>query len=110
MLIKYGFNVQAGGRVLNPTAVFCNDRNAYYAMLSEADTGTDEGLEKWCLYVLGGIRNELEKVDRLTQYSYLQENPASRPGVRQIAPAIHCAGRSGAQHGHRQRQLPRCRR
>lgn len=73
MLIKYGFNVQAGGRVLNPTAVFCNDRNAYYAMLSEADAGTDEGLEKWCLYVLGGIRSELEKVDRLTQYSYLQE-------------------------------------
>jgi len=73
MLIKYGFNVQAGGRVLNPTAVFCNDRNAYYAMLSMADTGTDEGLEKWCLYVLGGIRNELEKVDRITQYSYLQE-------------------------------------
>jgi len=73
MLIKYGFNVQAGGRVLNPTAVFCNDRNAYYAMLAEADKGTDEGLEKWCLYVLGGIRNELEKVDRLTQYSYLQE-------------------------------------
>ncbi len=25
LLIKYGFNVQAGGRVLNPTAVFCND-------------------------------------------------------------------------------------
>ena len=45
VLIKYGFNVQAGGRVLNPTAVFCNDRNAYYAMLSEADKGTDEGLE-----------------------------------------------------------------
>jgi Fic family protein len=32
MLIKYGFNMKAGGRVLNPTAVFCNDRERYYAM------------------------------------------------------------------------------
>ena len=73
MLIKYGFNVQAGGRVLNPTAVFCNDRSAYYAKLAAADRGTDEGLEEWCLYVLGGVRSELEKVDRITQYDYLQE-------------------------------------
>lgn len=73
MLIKYGFNVQAGGRVLNPTAVFCNDRNAYYNMLTAADSGTDKGLETWCLYVLGGIRDELQKVDRITQYDYLQE-------------------------------------
>lgn len=73
MLIKYGFNVQAGGRVLNPTAVFCNDRNAYYANLSRADTGTDEGLEAWCLYVLSGIRDELQKVDRLTRYDYLRD-------------------------------------
>lgn len=73
MLIKYGFNVQAGGRVLNPTAVFCNDRNAYYANLSEADTGRDAGLEAWCLYVLAGIRDELQKVDRLTHYDYLRD-------------------------------------
>lgn len=73
MLIKYGFNVQVGGRVLNPTAVFCNDRNAYYAMLATADAGTDEGLQTWCLYVLSGIRDELQKVDRLTRYAYLRD-------------------------------------
>jgi Fic family protein len=73
MMIKYGFNVQTGGRVLNPTAVFCNDRDAYYTMLSGADTGTDEGLEAWCLYVLSGIRDELQKVDRLTRYDYLKD-------------------------------------
>jgi Fic family protein len=72
MLIKYGFNVKAGGRVLNPTAVFCNDRSIYYDKLSAADAGTDEGIEAWCLYVLGGIRDELGKVDRITQYPYLQ--------------------------------------
>ncbi|HRH15498.1 MAG TPA: Fic family protein [Azonexus sp.] len=74
MLIKYGFNVQAGGRVLNPTAVFCNDRNAYYANLSQADTGTDEGLAAWCLYVLGGIRDELRKIDRITRYDDLRDH------------------------------------
>ncbi|OHY65380.1 cell filamentation protein Fic [Pluralibacter gergoviae] len=71
LLIKYGFNVQAGGRVLNPTAVFCNDRERYYTMLGEADKGTEEGLERWCLYVLSGISVELKKVDQLTNLSFL---------------------------------------
>ena len=73
-LIKYGFNVRAGGRVLNPTAVFCNDRDKYYAMLAQADTGTVAGLEAWCAYVLQGILEELKKVDRLTDYSWLHMN------------------------------------
>lgn len=73
MLIKYGFNVQAGGRVLNPTAVFCNDRNAYNDRLSDADIGGDANLERWCMYVLGGIKDELHKVDRITDYSYLKD-------------------------------------
>lgn len=73
LLIKYGFNVQAGGRVLNPTAVFCNNREHYYAMLSEADTGTDQALEDWCLYVLSGISAELKKVDQLTNHAFLSK-------------------------------------
>ncbi|ECV5252527.1 Fic family protein [Salmonella enterica subsp. enterica] len=73
LLIKYGFNVQAGGRVLNPTALFCNDRERYYAMLSLADKGTEQGLEEWCLYVLSGISSELKKVDQLTSHAFLSE-------------------------------------
>lgn len=79
LLMKYGFNVSTGGRVLNPTAVFCNDRERYYSMLATADTGIKEGLEAWCIYVLEGIRDELAKVDRLTNYAYLKQsilNPA----------------------------------
>lgn len=83
LLIKYGFNVQAGGRVLNPTAVFCNDRDRYYAMLGQADTGTLEGREAWCVYVLSGMLDELRKVDRLTDASYLIE--------RILTPALHYA-------------------
>ncbi len=73
LLIKYHFNVRTGGRVLNPTAVFCNDRDQYYQMLALADSGTVEGMEAWCVYVLQGILDELRKVDQLAEFSYLQE-------------------------------------
>jgi len=73
MMIKYGFNVQTGGRVLNPTAVFCNDRDLYYTMLAHADTGQPEKLEGWCVYVLQGVLEELRKVDQLTDARYLND-------------------------------------
>jgi Fic family protein len=74
LLMKYGFNVHTGGRVLNPTAVFCNDRERYYTMLGVADTGTKAGLETWCVYVLEGVKDEIAKVDRLTDYAYLKHS------------------------------------
>lgn len=83
LLIKYGFNVQTGGRVLNPTAVFCNDRDRYYSMLAHADSGALEGREAWCIYVLQGMLTELRKVDRLTDMAYLTD--------RILTPALHYA-------------------
>jgi Fic family protein len=71
LMIKYGFNVKAGERVLNPTAVFCSDRDHYYAMLAQADTGTLSDLEQWSTYVLRGVLAELKKVDQLTRYDFL---------------------------------------
>lgn len=71
MLIKYGFNVKEG-KILNPTAVFCNDRNRYYLELSKADLGTDEGLLGWCDYVLTGVLEEVEKVNKLLDFKYLR--------------------------------------
>jgi len=41
LLIKFGFNVK-NGQLINPTAVFCNDRDLYYEKLAMADSGTDE--------------------------------------------------------------------
>lgn len=73
MLVKLGFNV-ATGRILNPTAVFCNDRNKYYDYLSEADTGTPEGIENWCIYVLKGLEEEIEKIDQLLDFDFLKTN------------------------------------
>ncbi|OEZ94667.1 Fic/DOC family protein [Duganella phyllosphaerae] len=73
LLIKYGFNVKSG-RVLNPTAIFCNDRERYYEMLGTADTGTTSVIDAWCTYVLEGVLTELRKVDRLTQYDYIEKH------------------------------------
>ncbi len=72
MLVKTGFNVNVG-RIINPTAVFCSNRNDYYTKLSEADKGTDEGILTWVEYVLKGLKEEIEKIDRLSDYNFLKK-------------------------------------
>ncbi len=71
MLVKTGFNVNIG-RIINPTAVFCSNRNDYYKYLSKADLGTDAGILEWCEYVLTGLKDEIEKIDKLSDYEYLK--------------------------------------
>jgi Fic family protein len=80
MLVKEGFNVDVG-RILNPTAVFCSNRRNYYRYLSLADTGTDKGILSWCEYVLKGLKDEIEKIDRLLDHNYLK-NEILLPAVR----------------------------
>ncbi len=71
MMIRLGFNVSKG-RILNPAAVFCSDRNTYYQKLSEADAGTESGILSWCKYVLKGLKDEIEKIDKLLDYDFLK--------------------------------------
>lgn len=71
MLVKSGLNINAG-RIINPTAVFCSNRNVYYDMLSKADSGENSGILEWCEYVLKGLKEEIEKVDKLSDYTYLK--------------------------------------
>lgn len=71
MLVKTGFNVNVG-RIINPTAVFCSNRNDYYNNLSLADTGTDQGILAWSEYVLKGLKEEIEKIDKLSEYDFLR--------------------------------------
>lgn len=71
MLVKQGFNVHVG-RIINPTAVFCSNRNEYYKFLSLADEGAKDGLLFWCEYVLKGLKEEIEKIDKLLDYNYLK--------------------------------------
>ena len=63
LLVKQEFHVDTG-RILNPTAVFCNDRDQYYQFLSGADSGQEKGIAAWCEYVLSGLKQEIEKIDR----------------------------------------------
>jgi Fic family protein len=70
LLIKQGFQVKTG-RILNLTAIFCMDRNKYYDMLGLADTGEEEKVLIWCEYVLSGLKEEIEKIDRLLDLKYM---------------------------------------
>jgi len=72
MLVKYGFKVHIGGRIINPTAVFCSDREKYYSYLSVADKGSDDNLLSWCEYVLAGLREEISKIDKLLDSKFLE--------------------------------------
>lgn len=72
MLVKLGFNVNVG-RIVNPTAIFCSNRDDYYRYLSLADTGTKEGVLAWCEYVMKGLKEEIEKIDKLLDYEYLRK-------------------------------------
>ncbi len=87
MLIRAGFRVNIAGRIVNPTAIFCSNRDEYYRYLSEADKGTNEGMESWCTYVLSGLLEEIKKVDQLCDYEYLRTSI--------LLPAIEDAKKNG---------------
>jgi len=74
MLLYQEFSVAAVNRILNPTAIFCNDRATYIKNLVIADKGTDEDLTIWCEYVINGLKVEIEKVNSLTDYNYVKKN------------------------------------
>ena len=71
MMIKMGFKVN-NGRILNPTAVFCGDRDAYYDALQMADKGSDEGILAWVEYVLSGLNDEISKIDNLLEFDFVR--------------------------------------
>lgn len=73
MLLKYGFG-KATERLVNPVAIFCEDRNKYVAALGRADKGDKEGVLDWCSYMLSGLKREVERLSRLADYEYLKKN------------------------------------
>ncbi len=72
MLVKQGFNIKYG-KLINPTAIFCLDRDLYNEKLSIADEGNQESLSEWCEFVLTGLRSEIEKIDKLLDYRFFRE-------------------------------------
>lgn len=74
MLTKQRFIDQKGFRLLNPSAVFCMDRQKYYDMLSLADEGSEENILNWCEYVLEGLKTEIDKIDKLLDVNFAVPN------------------------------------
>ena len=72
MLVKQGFNIK-NGKLINPTAIFCLDRDLYNEKLSKADKGNESGLTEWCEFVLKGLKIEIEKIDKLLNYIFFKE-------------------------------------
>lgn len=70
MLKQYGFDMVY---LLNPSAVFCIDREKYFEKLQIADKGTDDAYLEWCEYVLEGLNCEMKKIIRLLDCVYLNK-------------------------------------
>lgn len=73
MLITYGF-LKRQQTLLNPSSIFCMDRQRYYKMLAAADTGSRTALEAWCNYVASGILDEFSKTLRLLDRDFAVQN------------------------------------
>ena len=71
LLLKFVFKSRE--RIINPVAVFCSNRDAYYNFLSKADHNGESGIIDWVTYMLTGLKTEIEKIDKLTDYSTLKK-------------------------------------
>jgi len=75
-----GYGVRRG-QILNPTAVFYADRQQYYDRLNAADSGDNTSLVQWADYFLGGLVDEIKKIDRLLDRRFMLDkllNPILR--------------------------------
>jgi len=83
MLAKCGYIDKDGARLLDPAAVFGNNKFTYYDMLAGADDLSEQGLVEWCEYMLMGLVDEVAKIDKLLDGDFTKK--------RIIIPAIEYA-------------------
>nr|WP_243752058.1 Fic family protein [Leucobacter weissii] len=74
MLRRHGFVSPIGLRAVNPTAVFGNDRDGYYAALAAADNLTNQGTVEWCTFFVRGIHTDLERLSKLQDFDFVQNS------------------------------------
>ncbi len=72
-LIKMWFQVKKW-RIINSSAIFYSNRQKYYDMLAKADSLKDNDILSWCEYFLLWLKNEIEKIDSLLQWTYVRSN------------------------------------
>lgn len=71
LIIKL-FNVQS--RVINPSAVFYENRDEYYKNLSIADSLKDKDVLIWVEYFLSGLKTSITKLDQLSNLTFCQND------------------------------------
>lgn len=87
MMAKQGFIDSTGVRVLNPTAVFGSNRDEYYDYLARADSLKEKDVIAWAEYMLGGVKSDLDKVEKLQDAKYVR--------TKIIVPALKTAHEKG---------------
>ena len=83
MLRRHGFVSPFGYRTVNPPAVFGNDRDGYYASLAAADDLSNEGTVAWCTFFVRGIYDDMERLTRLQDRSFV-EDELTGPALRRL--------------------------
>lgn len=92
MLVSLGFTAATGYRALNPTAVFGADRSSYYQHLEDADSLEPDAVVRWCTYLLEGMRNDLERLKRLSDNDFVVDS-LLRPAIRRAMDSGHLSVR-----------------
>jgi len=84
IMVSQGFTDTTKYRAVNPTTVFGADRSLYYRMLEDADSLKPDAIIRWCQYLLEGMLNDLQKLNRLSDGSFVLDRllrPAIKRGV-----------------------------
>lgn len=74
MLRRHCFTSPVGLRTVNPTAVFGNDRDGYYAALAAADRLDNDGSVEWCTFFVRGLHEDLTRMTDLQDNEFVITN------------------------------------
>lgn len=86
IMVSQGFAATTGYRVIDPTAVFGANRNAYYQNLEAADSLEPAATIRWCTYLLTGMLEDLKKLERLGEHAFVIDE-LLRPSFRRAVAA-----------------------
>ena len=59
---------------INPTSIFCKQREKYYKLLELSQTNQANGKENFVLFFLTGVYEEVKKSELITNRKYLEQN------------------------------------
>jgi Fic family protein len=73
MLRKQGFGGVAD-RIVNPTFSFCWDPEKYLKLVRRADSEKEKDVFAYLEFILEGLRNDMDRMDRLLNYDIIRED------------------------------------